>query len=69
MVEIIIKLSGRQLGQLWDIGRYGLASGGYNQTEQFCIDRAVDEFIKKYWRPDAEEHHDRERKKREKERG
>lgn len=68
MVEIIIKLSGKQLGQLWDIGRYGLASGGYMQDEQFCIYKAIDEFIEKYWRPDAEEHYLKEREEREKER-
>jgi len=48
MVDIIVHISGNILGKLYQIGHDGLASSGYSQDEQFCITKALEEFIQKY---------------------
>jgi len=48
MIEFKIRLPGRQIGQLAEIGEKGWASDGNWQDEDYCIRKAIDEFIEKY---------------------
>ena len=48
MIKCIVKISNRNLYKLDKIGAKGLASNGYRQDFQFCLTKAIEEFIKKY---------------------
>ena len=52
-MDVIIHLSGRDIGDLYEIGRQGWASSGYTQDEKFCITKAIEEFIEKYKKKDV----------------
>lgn len=54
-MEILIYISPRCLGQLDKIARAGKASHGHAQDAEFCIRKAVDEFIEKYMPFEEEE--------------
>jgi len=43
-----VKISNRNLYKLDEIGAKGLASHGHRQDFQFCLTKAIEEFIKKY---------------------
>lgn len=47
-IKIIVSLTPKQIRKLDKIGEKGLASNGYRQDFDFCLIKAVDEFIKKY---------------------
>ena len=47
-VKVIVKIVAKDLYKLDKIGREGLASNGYSQTIDYCLDKAIEEFIKKY---------------------
>jgi hypothetical protein len=47
-MDVIIHICGRLIGDLYEIGSHGWASSGYSQDEQFCITKAIEEFIEKY---------------------
>ena len=48
MIKIKIKISPRNIGKLGEIAFEGLASQGHRQDFQYCITKAIEEFIKKY---------------------
>lgn len=54
-METLIHISPRCLGQLDKIGRTGKASSGHAQDAEFCIRKAIDEFIEKYMPFEEEE--------------
>ena len=47
-IKVIIKLNPRDIVTLDDIGFNGFASNGHRQDFDFCLQKAIDEFIKKY---------------------
>jgi hypothetical protein len=47
-MKITIRATETEVGILQIIGQMGLASGGYRQDADFCIRKAIDEFILKY---------------------
>lgn len=49
-LKVIVKLTSKQIRKLDKIGENGLASSGYFQDFDFCLDKAIDEFIKKYYK-------------------
>lgn len=53
MVVIHLNISSFTIGILEAIGRSGKASSGYAQDTDFCIQKALDEFIVKYTGKDA----------------
>lgn len=48
MVRIIVDIYPSAIFKLSEIGASGEASGGYFQTFEFCLIKAIEEFIKKY---------------------
>ncbi len=48
MIKVILKIAPKNVGKLERIGRKGFASSGYWQDFQYCITKAIEEFIKKY---------------------
>jgi hypothetical protein len=47
-IKVIVTLIPEQINKLEVIGRSGVASSGYSQEFDFCLNKAIDEFIKKY---------------------
>jgi len=47
-IKIKVALLIRDIGKLAEIGESGVASSGYSQTFEYCLDKAIEEFIKKY---------------------
>jgi hypothetical protein len=47
-----------EIGILSAIGRTGKASSNYPQTTEFCIQKAIDEFIVKYTGKEAQDFFD-----------
>jgi hypothetical protein len=47
-LKVLIDIYERDLAILSEIGTSGKASSGYSQTTEFCIQKAIEEFIKKY---------------------
>lgn len=47
-IKIILEISPRKIGKLYDIAEQGLASNGHWQDVEYVINKALDEFIKKY---------------------
>lgn len=48
MIKVIVKIKSKSLYELEKIAFSGLASDGYRQDFEFCLGKAIDEFIKKY---------------------
>lgn len=48
MVQIVIDIYIEAIWKLEKIGKSGNASNGYRQDFDFCLKKAIDEFIKKY---------------------
>lgn len=49
-IKVIVALIPEQINKLEEIGRSGVASSGYSQEFEYCLDKAISEFIKKYER-------------------
>jgi hypothetical protein len=49
MVKIEVDIYPIDIGKLEEIGQSGKASSGYRQDFLFCLRKAIEEFIKKYW--------------------
>jgi len=47
-VKILVDISPENIWKLEQIGRSGNASYGYRQDFDFCLTKAIEEFIKKY---------------------
>lgn len=47
-MKIIVDINPIDIGKLEIIGRNGNASNGYSQDFNFCLRKAIEEFIKKY---------------------
>lgn len=47
-MKIILDLYEGLIGKLAQIAESGIASSGYNQNVEFCIVKAIEDFIKKY---------------------
>ena len=47
-VQIIVTITTKDIFKLDEIGDEGLASNGYPQDFDFCLTKAIREFIKKY---------------------
>jgi hypothetical protein len=47
-VKVIVSLIPRNIAELEEIGFTGKASNGYRQSFEFALDKAIEEFIKKY---------------------
>lgn len=48
MVKVIVDIYPEAIDKLEKIGRSGNASSGCSQDFQFCLIKAIEEFIKKY---------------------
>jgi len=48
MVKVVVEIYTDLIGKLEKIGQSGKASSGYRQDFQFCLIKAIEEFIKKY---------------------
>jgi len=48
MIKCIVKITPSNIHKLELIGRNGNASNGHSQTFEFCLNKAIEEFIKKY---------------------
>ena len=48
MVKVILDIYGGHIGKLAEIGISGKASSGYRQDFEFCVNKAIEEFIEKY---------------------
>ena len=48
MIKVIVKITSKNLAKLEDIAFEGLASNGHRQEFQFVLNKAIEEFIKKY---------------------
>ena len=48
MVKVVINIYFEDIGKLGEIGRSGKASFGHHQTFEYCLNKAIEEFIKKY---------------------
>lgn len=46
--KIIMKVDVNDLAKMDTIAKKGTASNGYWQTLEYCIDKAIKEFIEKY---------------------
>jgi len=53
-MQIIIDIPSEWIGKIGEIASRGLASEGHTQTDRFVIHCAIEEFIKKYWKKEAE---------------
>jgi len=49
MVKVIVDLPESYIGKLGKIGFKGWASNGYRQDFRYCMMKAVEEFIRKYY--------------------
>lgn len=47
-IKIQVKLTPKQIYKLDKIGWEGSASNGYYQDFDYCLNKAIEEFIKKY---------------------
>ena len=47
-VKIIVKITTENIRKLDKIGESGIASSGYRQDFDYCLTKAIEEFIKKY---------------------
>ena len=47
-VPVKVKFIPKDIYKLDEIGRSGNASNGHSQDWQYCLDKAIEEFIKKY---------------------
>lgn len=47
-IKVVVELTPKDIGALGKIGEKGLASSGYRQDFNFCLQKAIDEFILKY---------------------
>ena len=47
-MKVIVNINPKRIYKLDEIGRKGLASNGNSQDFDFCLRKAIDEFIKKY---------------------
>jgi len=47
-MKVSVHINPLFIGKLEEIGRSGEASSGYSQDFQFCLTKAIEEFIKKY---------------------
>lgn len=47
-VKVIVKIAPENVHKLEQIGRSGKASSGYSQDFDFCLAKAIEEFIEKY---------------------
>jgi hypothetical protein len=47
-MKVLLEIHDRAIGILDEIGRKGLASGEHSQSTEYCIQKAISEFIEKY---------------------
>ena len=47
-IKVLVGIPIRNIAKLEEIGESGIASSGYGQDFEYCLDKAIEEFIKKY---------------------
>ena len=47
-IKLEITITPENIHRLEQIGKSGVCSSGWSQDWQFCLDKAIEEFIKKY---------------------
>lgn len=54
-VKIVVNLISKHIWKLDEIGARGIVSNGHRQSFDYCLDKAIDEFIKKYGKLETED--------------